>query len=97
MPLPIKTIALAAAAILIEGNKRSELSIDTANAKGRSKQPTFELQHKDRKQLERFRPEPAECCCCEQRVNHAIEKMLERDHPASAAPNRFLGVSCAVS
>lgn len=77
MPLPIKTIALAAAAILIEGNKRSELSIDTANAKGRSKQPTFELQHKDRKQLERFRPQPTEYSRCQHRVNQAIEKMLQ--------------------
>src|SRR5215510_8735420 len=47
--------------------------------------------------LERFRPEPAECCRGQQRVDHAIEKMLERDDPASAAPNRFLGVSGTVS
>ena len=29
------------------------------------------------------------------RVNQAIEKMLQRDYPAAAAPNRFLGVGCA--
>jgi hypothetical protein len=47
--------------------------------------------------LERFRPQATECSRCQRRVNHAIEKMLERDQPASAVPNRFLGVGCAVS
>ena len=52
---------------------------------------------KGEKELERFRPEPTECSRCQHRINHAIQKMLERDYPASAAPNRFLDVGCAVS
>jgi len=51
----------------------------------------------DEKELERFRPQPAECSRCQGRVNHAIEKMLEGNHPASSVPNRFLGVGGAVS
>src|SRR5262249_54072965 len=47
--------------------------------------------------LERFWPQPSECCRCEQRVDDAIEKMLERDHPAAAAPNGLLDMGCAVS
>ena len=42
---------------------------------------------KGEKKLQRFRPQPGECRPCEQRVDQAIEKMLERDDPASAAPN----------
>src|SRR5262249_49909372 len=59
-----------------------------------AERPTSNAQR--RTQLERFWPEPAEYCRGEQRVNQAIEKMLERDDPASAAPNRFLDVCCAV-
>ena len=47
--------------------------------------------------LERFRPQPTEYSRCQHRINHTIEKMLQRDYPASAAPNRFLGVGRAVS
>src|SRR5882672_10560965 len=38
----------------------SELSIDTTNARGRTKHSTFELQHEARKPLERFRPQLTE-------------------------------------
>src|SRR5204863_6316475 len=51
----------------------------------------------ERKELERFRPQPTERYRGERCVNRAIEKMLERDQPASTVPNRFLGVGCAVS
>lgn len=61
------------------------------------KSEIFELQHEGEKQLEQFRPQPAECGRYQRRVNHAIEKMLERDHPASAVPNRSLGVDGAIS
>jgi hypothetical protein len=54
------------------------------------------LQRQNEKQLWRFRPQPGEYCRGQQRVDQAVEKMLERDHPAAAAPDRFLGVSCAV-
>ena len=70
----------------------------------RSKRPTLNVQRsmeeaerEDGKQLERFRPEPTEYCRCQHRVNQTIEKMLARDYPASAAPNRFLSVGCPVS
>src|SRR5438552_13628265 len=38
----------------------SELSIDTTNARGRTKHSTFELRHEARKPLERFRPQLTE-------------------------------------
>jgi hypothetical protein len=34
----------------------------------------------DEKELQRFRPQPAECSCCQGRVNHAIEKEGEDGH-----------------
>jgi hypothetical protein len=46
-----------------------------------------------RKELERLRPQPTEYSRCKRRINQAIEKMFQRDHPASAVPNRFLDVA----
>src|SRR6266576_5562264 len=47
----------------VAGKVGSELSIDTTNARGRTKHSTFELQHEDREPLEQFRPQLTEYSC----------------------------------
>jgi hypothetical protein len=69
---------------------RSIRACEPLSAPRKSRFPKdIELQHLWR--------QPAEDSRGERGIDDAIEKMLERDHPASAAPNRFLGVGRAVS